>query len=70
MFVFAGVHLPVNVKRNFNNSKSPHFLIIGSKKSGTEALRMFLNFHPSLVAPFKELYFFNRDERYELGYEW
>jgi hypothetical protein len=48
----------------------PDFLIIGSPKSGTTSLAAWLAAHPDVfVPPQKELHFFSRDDRWELGTE-
>ena len=45
----------------------PDVLIIGVRKAGTGALRHFLTLHPDLIAPNKELHFFDKDQNYEKG---
>jgi len=48
----------------------PQCLIIGVKKGGTGALLEFLNLHPDLRAPWREVHFFDKDYRYKRGLEW
>ena len=53
----------VKLKRRF-----PNVIIIGAKKSGTSTLREFLNSHPLIIAPVKEMHFFDR--YFERGVRW
>jgi Sulfotransferase domain len=47
------------------------FLIIGAPKAGTTSLFEYMRLHPQVHMPAeKELYFFNVDGRYELGWDW
>ena len=47
------------------------FAVIGAQKAGTSSLFQYLRQHPQLHIPQgKEIPFFSRDERYELGWEW
>lgn len=48
--------------------RKPDFLIIGSQKSGTTALKYYLNQHPDIWCPSDELHFF--DQRLHRGMEW
>lgn len=48
----------------------PKAIIIGSAKSGTRALLVFLKIHPDVRACPYEVHFFDRDENYALGLEW
>lgn len=51
--------------------KALDFAVIGAQKAGTSALFQYLRQHPQLhIPPGKEIPFFSRDERYELGWEW
>ena len=56
------------------NSKRLDFIGIGVHKSATTWIAKCLEEHPDIrfskVLYNKELYFFNRDDRYQLGYEW
>jgi Sulfotransferase family len=47
------------------------FLIIGAPKAGTTSLFEYMRRHPQIHMPAeKELYFFNADGHYELGWDW
>lgn len=54
----------------------PHFLIIGSQKSGTTSLYSYLRRHPQIVPAFKkEVHFFDgglkpNEDSYEKGVQW
>lgn len=48
----------------------PKAIIIGSNKSGTRALLVFLKVHPDIRACSYEVHFFDRDENYSQGLEW
>ncbi len=49
----------------------PDFLIIGSPKSGTTSLAAWLGAHPDVfIPPQKELHFFSRADRWDLGTDW
>lgn len=48
----------------------PKAIIIGSNKSGTRALLVFLKIHPDIKACPDEVHFFNREENYMLGLDW
>lgn len=56
------------------NSKTLDFIGIGVHKSATTWIAKCLAEHPDIcfskLLYNKELYFFNRDDRYQLGYEW
>lgn len=54
-----------NLKRRL-----PKAIIIGSNKSGTRALLVFLKIHPDIRACPDEVHFFDQDENYALGLEW
>lgn len=45
----------------------PNFLIVGVMKAGTTALGTYLNRHPNVHLPSRELHFFDRDDRYQEG---
>jgi hypothetical protein len=45
----------------------PNFLIVGVMKAATTALSAYLNRHPNIYLPDRELHFFDRDDRYEQG---
>ncbi len=45
----------------------PNFLIVGVMKAGTTALGTYLNRHPNIHLPSRELHFFSRDDRYQRG---
>ena len=47
----------------------PDVIIIGVKKAGTGALRMFLGLHPRIVVDGREMHFFDKTDRYRLGFE-
>lgn len=46
----------------------PNFLIVGVMKAATTALSTYLNRHPNVYLPPRELHFFDRDDRYRMGY--
>jgi hypothetical protein len=46
----------------------PDFIVIGAQKGGTTALRAYLNHHPFLLLPKKEVHFF--DMNFHLGKQW
>jgi len=49
----------------------PDFLIIGASRGGTSSLFKNLLQHPQIAAPsYKEVHFFNSNERYGYGIEW
>lgn len=48
----------------------PNAIIIGSNKSGTRALLVFLKIHPDVRACPNEVHFFNQENNYGLGLEW
>ena len=49
----------------------PNFLIVGAAKCGTTSLAAWLAGHPDVhVAPEKEVYFFDRESRWNRGTEW
>ncbi|XP_068670387.1 heparan sulfate glucosamine 3-O-sulfotransferase 2-like [Montipora foliosa] len=51
-------------------SRLPNAIIIGSNKSGTRALLVFLKIHPDIRACPYEVHFFDQDENYSRGLEW
>lgn len=48
----------------------PDFLIVGAMKSGTSALRHYLQQHPNVEIPSSEIHFFDNDANYAQGLEW
>jgi hypothetical protein len=46
----------------------PTFLIVGAMRSGTTSLYRYLQAHPQVHMPHKEIHFFDR--RFELGVDW
>lgn len=48
----------------------PNAIIIGSNKSGTRALLVFLKIHPDIRACPTEVHFFDQEENYSHGLEW
>ncbi|CAL4126981.1 unnamed protein product, partial [Meganyctiphanes norvegica] len=45
----------------------PTVIIIGVAKCGTGALRDILSIHPNIVAPYREINYFNNNKHYEQG---
>lgn len=61
----------MGVARSADAGCLPHFLIVGSMRSGTTSLSQYLSEHPAVfIAPGKELHFFDLDEHFERGLEW
>ena len=60
------------VKSNATNfiKRLPDAIIIGSSKSGTRALLVFLKIHPDIRACPSEVHFFDNEENYYHGLEW
>ncbi|XP_072032731.1 heparan sulfate glucosamine 3-O-sulfotransferase 1-like [Amphiura filiformis] len=56
------------LKERHCNQSFPDAIIIGTKKSGTTALRNFLTFHPQISTSKTEAHFF--ESRYYLGIDW
>ncbi len=48
----------------------PDFLIVGGMKCGTTSLLFYLNQHPSICMPEKELHYFDKDNNYKKGLNW
>lgn len=48
----------------------PHFIIVGTMKSGTSSLMLHLRNHKDIHLPKYELHFFNRDKNFLKGKEW
>jgi Sulfotransferase domain len=47
------------------------FAVIGAQKSGTGSISQYLRLHPEIHIPLvREAPFFNRDDRYEKGWDW
>src|SRR5882724_1563681 len=52
-------------------NREPTFLIVGAAKAGTTSLAAYLSGHPDVfMAKEKELHFFDRDRRYNRGWQW
>lgn len=60
------------VKSNVTNfiKRLPNVIIIGSSKSGTRALLVFLKIHPDIRACPNEVHFFDNEDNYYHGLEW
>lgn len=58
--------------RRLGYRRLPSFLIVGTQKGGTHALRRYLAAHPLIVGPKSahELHFFEQDRLYRRGVEW
>ena len=52
------------------NTNSPHFIIVGSMKSGSSSLQFHLNNHEKINLPEREIHFFNLEENYSKGNDW
>ena len=48
----------------------PQLIIVGAKKCGTTALKIFMNYHPGLRDTPGERHFFNRPSNWKLGFKW
>ena len=48
----------------------PQLIIVGAKKCGTTALKVFMNYHPGLRDTPGERHFFNRPSNWKLGFKW
>ena len=48
----------------------PNFIIPGAQKSGTTALRIYLDQHPNVYMVNKEIRFFNSEENFNKGIKW
>jgi len=48
----------------------PQLIIVGAKKCGTTALKIFMNYHPGLRDTPGERHFFNRPTNWKLGFKW
>ena len=55
---------------NDYKKRLPNTLIIGAKKGGTKALLVFLQAHPKIEAPKKEVHFFDNERHYRKGFRW
>ena len=58
------------VQKNKYNKNVPHFIIVGTMKSGTSLLRFHLKNHKKVHLPDKELHFFNRKDILDQGLNW
>jgi Sulfotransferase domain len=52
------------------HSGLPNFLIVGAMKAGTTSLSRYLDLHPDIHMPKKEVHFFDREENYQKGEGW
>lgn len=48
----------------------PNFLIVGVMKAGTTTLAYYLNQHPDVFLPDREIHFFDNDKNYARGIQW
>jgi len=65
------IFLPeVNPRAAVRKERLPGVIMIGSKKSGTGLLTMFLDQHPSLRACQREAHYFSEDTHYHQGLDW
>ena len=48
----------------------PQVVIVGAKKCGTSALKIFMNYHPKLRDTPGEKHFFNRPANWRMGFDW
>jgi Sulfotransferase domain len=53
-----------------NSLKLPDFLIVGAMKSGTTTLADYLNLHPKVWIPERELHYFDNEENFSRGPAW
>jgi len=67
--LFEGNITSTNYDTNFKK-RLPNAIIIGSNKSGTRALLVFLKIHPDVRACPVEVHFFNQEENYARGLDW
>ncbi|XP_046566832.1 heparan sulfate glucosamine 3-O-sulfotransferase 1-like [Haliotis rubra] len=64
--------LSIDDGMHFHHAKRrlPQCLIIGARKAGTRALLQFIRLHPDVQGASLEVHFFDRDNNYQLGYDW
>lgn len=66
--LFFGDELSQETQKGISKKRLPKLLIVGAKKCGSTALKMFLSHHPKLKSP-GEQNFFNKNQNYEKGFE-
>ena len=65
-----------NRKRQFDHGteiphkRYPELIIVGAKKCGTTALKIFMNYHPGFRDTPGEKHFFNRPSNWKKGFSW